>query len=139
MPDETTFQGYMKMLGIGSDHHVIVYDNMKLMTAPRVWWTLRVFGHERVSLLNGPGRKNGHAEDRPLTTDALKFRRPRSGLFQFLHDPLSRRCLGQSKEPVTNKFSMRAVPGALTGLTRNRGPNAGPGHIPGSQNCRSTS
>ena len=57
LPDETTFQGYMKMLGIGSDHHVIVYDNMKLMTAPRVWWTLRVFGHERVSLLNGGQNK----------------------------------------------------------------------------------
>ena len=56
--------GYMKMLGIGSDHHVIVYDNMKMMTAPRVWWTLRVFGHERVSLLNG-GQNKWSAEDRP--------------------------------------------------------------------------
>lgn len=69
MPDEATFEGHMKALGIGSDHHVVVYDNMKMMTAPRVWWTLRAFGHDRVSLLNG-GLNKWRAEDRPLSTDA---------------------------------------------------------------------
>ena len=68
MPDESAFEEHMRALGIGSDHHVIVYDNMKMMTAPRVWWTLRAFGHDRVSLLNG-GLNKWRAEDRPLSTD----------------------------------------------------------------------
>ena len=68
MPDQATFEGHMKALGIGSDHHVIVYDNIKMMTAPRVWWTLRAFGHGRVSLLNG-GLNKWRAENLPLSTD----------------------------------------------------------------------
>ncbi|MGB0629510.1 MAG: 3-mercaptopyruvate sulfurtransferase [Alphaproteobacteria bacterium] len=69
MPDEASFAGHMKDLGIGSDRHVVVYDSVMMMTAPRVWWTLRAFGHEKVSLLNG-GLNKWQAENRPVTTDA---------------------------------------------------------------------
>ena len=51
MPDEATFEGYMKTLGISNDQHIVIYDDVSMMTAPRVWWTLRAFGHSRVSLL----------------------------------------------------------------------------------------
>ena len=69
MPDEVTFARHMKEIGIGSEYHVVVYDNMNMMTAPRVWWSLRAFGHNKVSILNG-GQNKWVAENRPLTTDA---------------------------------------------------------------------
>ncbi|MFQ5973298.1 MAG: sulfurtransferase, partial [Alphaproteobacteria bacterium] len=35
------------------EHHVVVYDAHGIFSAPRVWWTFRVFGHDRVSVLDG--------------------------------------------------------------------------------------
>ncbi len=133
MPDETTFQGYMKMLGIGSDHHVIVYDNMKLMTAPRVWWTLRVFGHERVSLLNG-GQNKWSAEDRPLTTDAPEI--PETTFRAIFNSSMIRSVddiwanLKTSDEQILDARGA----GRFDGIDPEPRPECRSGHIPGSQN-----
>ena len=133
MPDETTFQGYMKMLGIGSDHHVIVYDNMKLMTAPRVWWTLRVFGHERVSLLNG-GQNKWSAEDRPLTTDAPKI--PETAFRAIFNSSMIRSVddiwanIRTSDEQILDARGA----GRFDGTDPEPRPECRSGHIPGSQN-----
>jgi thiosulfate/3-mercaptopyruvate sulfurtransferase len=54
--------------GIGSAHHVVVYDALGGYSAGRVWWTLRYVGHERVSLLDG-GFARWVAEGRPVTAD----------------------------------------------------------------------
>ncbi|KAI8925640.1 Rhodanese-like domain-containing protein [Entophlyctis helioformis] len=40
-------------LGITRDDHVVLYDAFGIYSAPRVWWTLKFFGHERVSVLDG--------------------------------------------------------------------------------------
>ena len=55
----------MSRAGIGADTHVIAYDFGDGSTAARVWWLLRYFGHERVSLLDG-GFTRWAAEGRPL-------------------------------------------------------------------------
>ena len=133
MPDETTFQGYMKMLGIGGDHHVIVYDNTKMMTAPRVWWTLRVFGHERVSLLNG-GQNKWSAEDRPLTTDAPEI--PETTFRAIFNSSMIRSVddvwanLRTSDEQILDARGA----GRFDGIDPEPRPECRSGHIPGSQN-----
>ena len=56
LPSPSIFQQYMTLLGVSNEHHVIIYDNSAkfgLFSAPRVWWMLRVFGHEMVSVLDG--------------------------------------------------------------------------------------
>lgn len=40
-------------LGIGDDTHVVVYDTVGSAWATRVWWLLRLFGHDAVSVLDG--------------------------------------------------------------------------------------
>uniref|UniRef100_A0A8C4RA54 Thiosulfate sulfurtransferase n=1 Tax=Eptatretus burgeri TaxID=7764 RepID=A0A8C4RA54_EPTBU len=42
-------------MSIGADTHVVVYDGSTFgqYSAPRVWWMFRVFGHNRVSVLDG--------------------------------------------------------------------------------------
>lgn len=40
-------------LGISADDWVVVYDQKNLFSAPRVWLTFRMFGHENVLVLNG--------------------------------------------------------------------------------------
>ncbi|MBI3453785.1 MAG: 3-mercaptopyruvate sulfurtransferase [Rhodospirillales bacterium] len=53
LPSPAEFAAAAGALGIGNDTEVVVYDTYGLMSAARVWWTLRAFGHDRVAVLNG--------------------------------------------------------------------------------------
>lgn len=54
LPTPADFAATMEQLGIGPHHHVIVYDGSGTnLSAARVWWMFRVFGHRRVSVLDG--------------------------------------------------------------------------------------
>jgi thiosulfate/3-mercaptopyruvate sulfurtransferase len=53
LPPPEKFASRMKKAGVGDGTRVIVYDNHGLMSAARVWWTFRVFGHEDVIVLDG--------------------------------------------------------------------------------------
>ncbi|KAJ5605266.1 hypothetical protein N7510_010420 [Penicillium lagena] len=54
LPTCETFAEAMSELGIRRDDEIVVYDTAELgiFSAPRVGWTLRVFGHPNVHLLN---------------------------------------------------------------------------------------
>ncbi len=63
LPTAEAFAAAVGALGIDADTHVVVYDAYGLMSAARVWWMLRVFGHDRVSVLDGgfpKWRNDGH-------------------------------------------------------------------------------
>lgn len=66
LPDEKTFATTMGRLGVGDSHKVVVYDSTGFMSAPRVWFSLTVFGHKDVAVLNG-GMPKWLAERRPVT------------------------------------------------------------------------
>jgi thiosulfate/3-mercaptopyruvate sulfurtransferase len=54
LPTENEFSHHVSNLGISNEHHVICYDaNGGPMAAMRAWWSFRVFGHDRVSVLSG--------------------------------------------------------------------------------------
>lgn len=53
LPPPEKFASRMKKAGVGDGTRVIIYDNHGLMSAARVWWTFRVFGHEDVAVLDG--------------------------------------------------------------------------------------
>jgi len=54
LPAAADFAREVGGLGIGSGHAVVVYDGSgNNLSAPRVWWTFRVFGHDRVAVLDG--------------------------------------------------------------------------------------
>lgn len=53
MPASEQFQAHIQLLGINSDTHVVVYDNVGVYSAPRAWWMFKVMGHDKVSVLNG--------------------------------------------------------------------------------------
>ena len=52
-PSPDDFAAAMRKLGLRNDDHVIFYDNSDIRTAARGWWMMRLFGHERVSILDG--------------------------------------------------------------------------------------
>ncbi len=58
-------------LGISNSDTIVVYDGAGLMSAPRVWWTFRLFGAEKVFILDG-GLPQWKAEKRPLEAGEVK-------------------------------------------------------------------
>lgn len=133
MPDEVTFERHMKALGIASDHHVIVYDNVSMMTSARVWWTLRAFGHRRVSLLDG-GSVKWRAEGRDLTTDAAQIP---DVSFKACFNPAMIRSLddlrGNLDTGSEQVLDARSA-GRFTAIDPEPRPECRGGHIPGSFN-----
>lgn len=53
LPTPDDFAKAMSEMGIGPETLVIVYDQRGIFSAPRVWWMLRVFGHNNVKVLDG--------------------------------------------------------------------------------------
>lgn len=72
LPRAEAFAAAMSRAGVGPGTHVIAYDTGDGSTAARLWWLLRHFGHERVSLLDG-GIARWSAEGRPLEHGAREF------------------------------------------------------------------
>ena len=68
----------MEEKGVGLRKRVIIYDNGNLLFATRLWWALRLAGHEAVGVLDG-GYAKWLAEDRPVSVDCpcpLKINEP---------------------------------------------------------------
>ncbi|CAG9463996.1 unnamed protein product [Pedinophyceae sp. YPF-701] len=53
LPAPEVFGRAMDALGVTRDTLVVVYDRSGIFSAPRLWWMLRAFGHERVKVLEG--------------------------------------------------------------------------------------
>jgi thiosulfate/3-mercaptopyruvate sulfurtransferase len=53
LPDVNQFTDYMKLNGIKKSSRVVLYDNASNYHATRVYWMLRTYGHDNVSVLNG--------------------------------------------------------------------------------------
>jgi len=78
LPSPAALAERMSALGLGDDDDVVVYDGSGAnMTAPRVWWMLRMIGHERGAVLDG-GIQKWQREGLPLEAGAV--RRPRGRL-----------------------------------------------------------
>jgi thiosulfate/3-mercaptopyruvate sulfurtransferase len=60
----------MGRLGVGDDTFVVTYDDLHVPVAARVWWTLRLYGHDRVAVLDG-GLPAWRAEHRPIEPGAV--------------------------------------------------------------------
>lgn len=65
------FSQLMGRLGISHETWVIAYDDADGMFAARLWWALRYYGHERVSILDG-GWQKWLSEKLPVTAEIPK-------------------------------------------------------------------
>lgn len=82
LPRAEAFAEAMARAGIGADTHVVAYDDRGGLTAARLWWLLRYFGHDNVSLLDG-GITRWMAEGRPLEIQVPSV--PRASFVARLH------------------------------------------------------
>jgi len=75
LPGPAAFADAVGALGIGSGDRVVAYGGRGLIASARVWWTFRVFGHDRVAVLDG-GSAKWKKEGRPVES-GIPSRAPR--------------------------------------------------------------
>ncbi len=54
--------------GIQNEDHIVVYDFSETYSSCRLWWSLKYFGHENVSVLDG-GMKKWLKENKPTSKE----------------------------------------------------------------------
>lgn len=141
LPSSAEFADAMGKLGIRGDDTVVVYDTKELgiFSAPRVAWTLRMFGHERVHVLNnfrlwveqGLPVESGE----PETPSAVDYGRPKVDTpaqvvdYEFVRQ-MAR---GKAAEGYSHASLLDARPkGRFDGADPEPRPGLPSGHVPGS-------
>ena len=66
------FEQTMSALGISNDMTVIAYDSDRAHLSPRLFWALRLYGHDRVKVLDG-GFAKWFEEGRPLERKTRRY------------------------------------------------------------------
>jgi thiosulfate/3-mercaptopyruvate sulfurtransferase len=132
LPRGAEFARHMERLGIGDEHLVVAYDGTGWSSAWRVWWMLRVFGHDRVALLSG-GLQRWLAEGRPVTAEIPRPAPPRfTPRFrpELVRDEADvKGDLGTEREQVVDARAR----GRFEGTAPEPRPGLRSGHIPGSR------
>jgi thiosulfate/3-mercaptopyruvate sulfurtransferase len=67
LPDARAFARAMAGYGVSDGSFVVTYSTTSHWWATRLWWMLKVFGHERVAVLDG-GFQKWKSENRPIET-----------------------------------------------------------------------
>ncbi len=132
LPTPEIFAAKVGALGIANRHRVICYDTLGLQSAARAWWMFRIFGHERVAVLDG-GLVKWLAEGHPIT-DRKQTPKPESFTARFRPELV--KALGEVRANMAEKHfqlvDARAA-GRFKGVEPELWPGR-PGHIPGSLN-----
>ena len=140
--DKAGFEALMDAKGIGRDQHVVLYGGSNNWFAAYAFWYFRIYGHERVSLMDG-GRKLWELQGRPLSDEPTKVE-PTSGYeasgpdleIRALRDQVLSTYVGAPEgTALVDVRSPAEFAGEL--LAPPHLPNEGaqvPGHIPGAAN-----
>lgn len=151
LPSREQFETFNQNSGIRETDHVICYDRHGLFSAPRLWWTYRKYGHDKVSVLNGGlpawlAHKQSVATNFEINNVVSTYRagKPRSGVIgfeelkslmgtgiQIVDARPAGRFNGTTPEPRTGLRSGR-MPGAISlpfDALRADGRYKNPGHI----------
>jgi thiosulfate/3-mercaptopyruvate sulfurtransferase len=134
LPSSEDFAEQMTALGLDDADDLVVYDGSGInLSAARVWWMFRVFGHERAAVLDG-GIGKWRREGRPLETGRTTLPRgrfhARLDVGQVRDLASVRDALAHGSEQVVDLRSSARFAGAEPEPRRGlRG-----GHMPGSFN-----
>ena len=136
LPTSEEFAAEAGMLGIGDDHLVVTYDVGGMASAAsRGWWMFRVFGHDKVAVLDG-GLPKWLADGRPVESGLAPAPKPKSFAADFrphlvrnLSDIKAIAETGQGDRLVDARSAGRFEGTAAEAWAGGRG-----GHIPNSAN-----
>ncbi|MGE3862375.1 MAG: sulfurtransferase [Burkholderiaceae bacterium] len=72
MPPPAQIEALLGRLGIGNEHHIVVYGRGHIPTVTRVWYVLHAMGHRKLSILDG-GFERWQREGLPATREVPRF------------------------------------------------------------------
>ena len=133
LPGPDQFGAAVGALGIAETDTIVVYDATGLYSAPRVWWTFRIFGAKNVFVLDG-GLPAWKAESHPVEAGAVK--RPARS-FKATMDTGAVAMVSDVQMALTDGSAQvvdaRAA-GRFAGRDPDPRPGLRPGHMPGALN-----
>lgn len=131
LPTPENFARDLGALGIGDGDMVVVYDGAGLFSAARIWWMLRVMGHDKVAVLDG-GLPKWKAEKHALEKGAAA---PRPARFTAMPIPGQVRDFGEVRAALGNTqlLDARSNP-RFTGEEKEPRAGVRSGHMPGAVN-----
>jgi thiosulfate/3-mercaptopyruvate sulfurtransferase len=133
LPSGVKFASRVRKLGLGDGSRMVVYDQLGLRSAARVWWTFRAMGHLDVVVLDG-GLPKWIAEGRPVSDIPSP---PRERHFTPRYSADLVRDLNQVKKALETgrEQLVDARPaGRFTGEAPEPRPGLRGGHMPGARN-----
>ncbi len=133
LPSADVFSKAMGELGINNQQDVVVYDDSALFSAPRVWWTLSIFGVKNVYVLDGglaQWKQDGYAIE---TGTASRTRQTFIPTFNQQAVNTAQDVLSASENKNSQILDARSVV-RFSGTTEEPRPGLRAGHIPGSIN-----
>lgn len=139
LPSMAAMEEAMASLGVDAEQHVIVYDGKGVFSSPRIWWTLRVFGHSRVSVLDG-GLPSWKAQGFPVDKgQAPPLLRGNVPPWTAKFNPSLVKSLSQMKAIVSEGCKATSVvdarpAGRFAGEVAEPRPGLRSGHMPNSRN-----
>ncbi|MBO1073973.1 sulfurtransferase [Roseomonas marmotae] len=125
-------------LGIANSSRVVFYDQKGLFSAARGWWLLRLFGHERVAVLDG-GLPKWRTEGGELAHGAASAPRAQTFWADFIAARLAG--IGDVKRAVASRSAQiidARSPGRFDGTAPEPRPGLPSGHMPGACNVPAT-
>jgi thiosulfate/3-mercaptopyruvate sulfurtransferase len=133
LPAPEDFAAAVSALGISNDDLVVVYDSPGSAAAARVWWTFRVFGHDRIAVLDG-GLGAWLGEGRAVTDEPVPDR-PARFIARFRPELVrsADAVVAAMTDPRVSIVDNRPA-GRFAGADPEPRPARHLGHIPGSVN-----
>lgn len=136
LPGPADFAKAVGALGIGDGDTIVVYDGLGLFSAPRVWWTFRLFGAKNVFILDG-GLPAWIAEGRSTEAGEVK-RTPRRFNAEMETSAVA---MQADVQMALNDGRVQVVDARPAGRFAGRDPEPRPGlrsgHMPGALNVPS--
>jgi len=134
LPSAADFAKKVGLLGIGDGDRVVVYDRLYGgAAAARAWWMFRVFGYDKVAMLNG-GYGKWTKEKKPTDMSAV---RPEQRSFSATYNPALVRTLAEMRENLMTAAEQvvdARGPGKFDGTQEDVFPFKKLGHIPNATN-----
>ena len=133
LPRDDQLAERLSALGVTAQTCIVLYDDSAIESAARAWFILRLFGHERVAILDG-GWAKWKSEARPVESGSGA---PEPATYEIG----ARRSIVRSKENILANIASGAEqivdardPDRFTGATIDTVHDLPGGHIPGARN-----
>jgi len=145
LPSPNDWSKALSSFGVKPDDLVIVYDSVGCFSAPRLWWQFKVFGHNRVHVLNGGLRKWQQIGGELETGTPRSLSETKSS--NYPEKPINKAWIADLEEVLkiskeltrkpekTNILFLDArIEARFTGSVEEPRPGLIPGHVPGAKN-----